>query len=150
MPEPLDLPYGSKRLVLGAIAFFGICAVLLSAFALSEDWTPASRGFLRLVAGGAILGFVMCAAFVAILLRSKRWRVRVDATGISVDTLFGRKSVPWSDIQSARVLGDGLARSLLITRSRGSLGIQAVMMSDPAHFAQVASAVQQYIPSRSS
>ena len=139
----LDLPYSPKRSTMGAVAAaFAVGAAFLGYVALTEDWTPSSSGMLRIATAASVLSFLMCAVFGAILLRSKSWRIRVDAQGVSVDTLAGRRNVEWTDLRSVEKIGEGRTRALTITGTKSSFGISAMLMSDPSQLERVFEVLQ--------
>ena len=146
MQDVLEVGYSPKRgTMLVIIAFFTLCAGALGYVVLTEEWTHGSTGILRLAAAASVLALICCAAFMAILLRSRNWRLRVDSEGVSIDTLFGRRSVAWADLQSAQMVGEGRTRGIAVTGTKGSFGINAMMMSDPSQLEGVFRVLQQRV-----
>ena len=144
MHDDLEVAYSPKRgMLLGVIAFFSLTTVFLGYFALTEPWTPATKGMLAFASVAAVLGLVCAIAFAAILLRSKNWRVRLDSHGVSIDTLFGRRSVAWNEFRSVQVTGEGRTRGMMVVGANSSLAINAMLMSDPSQFDRLHREVQR-------
>ena len=149
MSDDLEWAYSPRRgTIVAIIAFFALAGGFLGYMALTEQWTPASTTLLRIAAAVSVLGFLMCAAFSAILLRSKNWRLRVDSQGVSIDSLFGRRTVAWSELQSVQMVGEGRLRAIVVTGANSRLGINAMLMSDPSQLERVFDVLQRRLEAK--
>jgi len=135
MQDVLELAYSPKRGIFLAISLaFGVAAVYLGDIAMTEEPTSANAGMLRIASAAAVLSIAMCLAFLLILFRSRNWRVRVDAHGVSVDTLTGRRSVAWAEMQSVELIESGPTRSLAVTGTKSTFALNSMLMSAPTEF----------------
>lgn len=137
--EEIDLPYSPKRATFVVIALaFTLGGLALGYVALTEPVVP------WLVPFAAIIGLVMAVAFWAVLLRSKSWRLRVDRSGVSVDTLLGRRALAWTDIGSVEINGEGRTQGILVKGTNGkSVALNAMLMSDPTQLPRVHEVIRQ-------
>ena len=115
-------------------------------YLLTEEWTYGSTAMVRMATASSVIALIFCAAFIAILLRSGNWCLRVDSQGVSIATLFGRRSVDYPDLQSAQMIDEGRTRGITVTGAKSSFGINAMIMSDPSELERIFHALQQRVP----